>query len=95
MNINTKNYWENRFATGDWEDKLGRNQTRQFAETQKQYLKIAPGFSGTLLDFGCGLGDAMPIYRTAYPHASLIGMDISEAACRKCKEKYGSFAHFL
>lgn len=95
MNVNTRIYWENRFATGEWEEKRGREQTRQFAETQIKYLKITSDFSGSILDFGCGLGDAMPVYHAAYPRASLMGIDISEAAITKCKERYGSFAQFI
>lgn len=94
MNINTKNYWENRFATGDWEAKRGRTQTRQFAQSQIKYLKIAANFKGTILDFGCGLGDAIPVYRSAYPFATLTGMDISQSAIIQCRERYGSIAEF-
>lgn len=95
MNINTKDYWERRFATGDWEAKGGRRQTRLFAETQVRYLPIPTDHSGTILDFGCGLGDAMPVYRAAYPNASLIGVDISGAAIAECKERYGHIAQFV
>jgi len=95
VNINTKEYWERRFATGDWEAKLGRNQTRLFAQSQVRYLKIPSDFPGTILDFGCGLGDAMPVYRATYTFASLIGMDISEAAIAECRNKYGNIAQFV
>jgi len=95
VNINTKEYWERRFATGDWEEKLGREQTALFAQTQVRYLRIPSDFSGTILDFGCGLGDAMPVYRATYRHASLIGMDISGAAVAKCKDRYGDIAQFV
>lgn len=95
MNINTKDYWENRFESGDWETKQGRRQTRLFAETQVKYLKIAPNFSGVILDFGCGLGDAIPVYRSSFPYATLIGMDISQAAISSCRERYGSLAQFI
>ena len=29
-NINSEEYWENRFATGDWEEKQGREQSLFF-----------------------------------------------------------------
>lgn len=95
MNINTRDYWENRFRTGDWEAKSGRTQTRQFAESQIRYFQIPTDFSGTILDFGCGLGDAMPVYRQAYKNASLIGMDISAIAIAMCKQRYGKIAQFV
>jgi SAM-dependent methyltransferase len=95
MNINTKDYWEKRFATGDWEAKMGSQQTTLFAKTLVRYLKMPTGFSGKIIDFGCGLGDAMPIYREHYSCASLIGVDITQAAIAKCKERYGDIAQFI
>ena len=95
MNINTKEYWENRFRTGDWEKSRGRKSTRCFALAQIEHLKIPSDFAGTLLDFGCGLGDAFPVYRKAFPMANLIGMDFSESAIEQCVDKYGDIAKFL
>ena len=62
-NINTKEYWEKRFSTGDWEKSKGKTQTEDFAKSQVKYLNISKNFSGTILDFGCGLGDAFPVYK--------------------------------
>ena len=94
-NINTKSYWDRRFLTGDWEIKGGRNQTRSFALSQVKHLNIKRKFSGTILDFGCGLGDAFPIYRRAFPKAKLIGLDISNESIKKCNENYGHLANFI
>ena len=94
-NPNTRNYWEQRFSTGDWESKGGRGQTESFARGQIPYLKIGANFDGTLLDFGCGFGDAMPVYKEQYPKAKLIGMDISHSAIEMCRTKYGSIASFI
>jgi cyclopropane fatty-acyl-phospholipid synthase-like methyltransferase len=94
-NINTKSYWNNRFASGNWEDKKGRIQTQQFAISQISLLNIPNNFSGTILDFGCGLGDAFPMYREAYPDAKLLGIDISDEAIKKCKKDYGHIGDFM
>lgn len=93
-NINTKNYWENRFGTGDWEDKGGRTQTSSFAKAQVRHFLLDKSFKGSLMDFGCGLGDAIPVYHRSYPKAKLMGIDVSESAIEKCKERYGSLADF-
>ncbi|MGY6214038.1 class I SAM-dependent methyltransferase [Methylolobus aquaticus] len=93
-NINTRHYWDNRFASGDWELVGGREQTKHFAEAQLRHLKLSESFSGTFLDFGCGLGDAFPVYRRAMPKASLIGIDISPSAVNKCQQVYGEIAEF-
>ena len=95
MNINTKEYWENRFASKDWEGKGGRLQTIHFAKDIVQLINIPSDFSGKILDFGCGLGDAMPIYREHFERASLIGVDHTKAAISKCKEKYDDIAEFI
>ncbi len=95
MNINTREYWERKFAIGDWQAKGGRDQTASFARTHVRYLPIPSDFSGTILDFGCALGDALPVYRAAYRRASLIGMDISGAAIAQCQDRYGAIARFV
>jgi SAM-dependent methyltransferase len=94
-NINTRQYWENRFLSGDWVQKSGRNQTRKFALSIVPKLNIDRDFAGTILDFGCGLGDAIPVYRKHFPKAKLLGMDISVSAVEQCREKYGALATFI
>ncbi len=94
-NINTRSYWENRFSSGDWEAKQGRWQTENFARGLIPHLQIRDNFEGTLLDFGCGLGDAMPIYRKHFPKARLVGFDISQSAIDICHKRYGSIALFM
>jgi len=94
-NINTIEYWENRFLSGDWETKQGRWQTKNFAIGQIPYLNISRDFTGTIMDFGCGLGDAMPVYRKYFPQANLIGIDISATAIELCRKHFGSIATFI
>ena len=94
-NINTKSYWDNRFFSGDWENKAGREQTKNFALSQIRKIEIPKDFAGTILDFGCGLGDAFPVYKSAFPKAKLLGVDISETGIQKCKDKYGHLAEFI
>ena len=95
MNINTKEYWESRFESGKWESCNGRQQTRAFARSQTKRLHLESDFAGTIVDFGCGLGDAIPIYRECFPSAKLIGVDISASAIMQCKQKYGGQADFM
>lgn len=94
-NINTEKYWENRFYSGDWETKGGRAQTVYFAAEQVRRLHLQREFDGVLVDFGCGLGDAIPVYREFFPYAKIVGIDVAESAIEKCKISYGSLANFF
>jgi len=94
MKINSKEYWNYRFGSGDWEKKMGYNQTKSFAECQIRYFDIDKNFEGIITDFGCGAGDAFPIYKKYFPKAKLIGIDFSEKAIELCKKKYGTIADY-
>lgn len=93
--INSKSYWNTRFSSGDWERKNGRSQTENFAKAQTRYFALQHTFRGRIVDFGCGLGDAIPVYRKHFPHARLIGLDFSAVAIQECKRKYGHIAEFV
>jgi len=94
-NINTREYWDARFSSGDWEQKAGRSQTAAFARAQIPRLGIPADFAGTFVDFGCGLGDSLPLYRRSFPRARLIGVEISESAVASCRSRYGALAEFV
>ena len=66
-----------------------------FAESQIPRLKLSKEFSGTILDFGCALGDAMPVLQNSFPKAKLIGIDFSQSAIEQSIEKYGDIADFI
>ena len=94
-NINTIDYWDMRFGTGDWANKGGFTQTRMFAEAQLPLLHIPEDFTGSICDFGCGAGDAFPLYHQTWPQAKLLGVDFSAAAIQLCAEHYGHVAKFV
>jgi hypothetical protein len=92
-NINTKEYWELRFQK-NWK-KNGATQTTEYAKANVKHIPLTANFRGTLLDFGCASGDAIPVYAEAFPEAKLSGVDISETAIDACKKKYGTIADFF
>lgn len=94
-NINSLEYWDVRFGSGDWERKGGFSQTRAFAEAQVPRLGLGRNFSRTLCDFGCGAGDAFPVYREAFPTAKLVGVDFSSEAIRICQKHYFTLGQFI
>ena len=93
QNINTKEYWETRFKSGSW-NKSGQRQTREYALANIKHINLPPDFAGSILDFGCAQGDAIPIYKDAFPEASIFGIDISETAIETCKLRFGDIAEF-
>lgn len=95
FNVNTREYWDQRFASGNWEQSRGRWQTTAFAQKQVRLLRVASTFDGTIVDFGCGLGDALPIYKTCFPSAKLIGVDHSNAAILECQKAFAGIATFV
>jgi hypothetical protein len=95
MNINTQAHWEKRFTSGDWSAVGGNEQTKHFAEAQAKRIRLSRNFRGTLVDFGCGEGDALPVFKAAWPHASCIGIDFSQAAIAHARMRHGDFAEFM
>lgn len=94
-NINSQAYWDRRFASGDWEEKRGRWQTENFARGVVPQLHIKNNFEGTILDFACGMGDAIPIYKEYFSKAKFVGVDISQSAINSCRKRHGSIASFV
>lgn len=94
VNINTKEYWDSRFALGDWETKGGFNQTKLFAIEQARYIKpyVSPGCR--ILDFGCGAGDSSEIFVSEFPDCNFYGEDLSQAAIQLAEERFGHLGKF-
>ena len=93
--VNSKEYWDKRFRSLDWEKKGGIFQTINHAKKYAPLLGIPKGFAGSICDFGCGEGDAFKIYRKYFPKATFIGVDFSEQAISKARERYGTFVTFI
>jgi len=93
-NINTKSYCENRFSSGSWSEN-GKRQTREYAKENIKHFGISSNFKGSVLDFGCALGDAIPVYKAFLLNAKLYAIDISQSAILACKKKYAHLATFI
>ncbi|WP_411893496.1 class I SAM-dependent methyltransferase [Winogradskyella sp. A2] len=92
-NINTKDYWESRFKSKNW-GKSGNRQTKEYAIANVSKMSLSKNFNGSILDYGCALGDAIPIYHKAFPNAKLRGIDFSRIAIKTCENNYGNIAKF-
>lgn len=94
MRVNSEEYWNFRFGSGDWSAKEGFSQTQGFASSQVGRFGLGRDFRGNLCDFGCGAGDSFPIYRAAFPEAKLFGVDFSKEAIALCKSRFDVLATF-
>jgi SAM-dependent methyltransferase len=92
VNKNTKETWEAYFKDG-WERNNGRQQTRLFCRFFLETVPL-PASARSLLDVGCGMGDALPEFKERYPHLQLTGCDVSTYAIEKARESYGDLAQF-
>jgi Methyltransferase domain len=94
-NPNTRNRWEVDFGKGAlWEQNQGPDQTRRFAEGFHRHCQI-PWQEFSMLDVGCALGDALPVWHEKYPCARLAGCDVAESAVQRCRERHGDIAEFF
>jgi len=95
QDLNSRQYWDRRFNSGDWTKKGGTLQSYQHAREYIKHINLTETFVGTLCDFGCAEGDAFPIYKTQFPKAKLIGVDFSKTAIEKARKKYGDIGTFM
>jgi hypothetical protein len=95
VEVNSEQYWNFRFGSGDWSAKGGLSQTAAFAKSQVRRFQLGSDFRGSLCDFGCGAGDSFPVYRDAFPNARLFGVDFSRDAIDLCQARFGELATFI
>ena len=79
LNINTKNYWDNRWASGTYQ----KTEDERHSERRNKILEpIKPG--SKVLDVGCGSGSLMHLLRDRL-NCSCTGIDISEVSINLVK----------
>ena len=93
--INSPGYWDKRFFE-DWIAKGGRAQTAFFAELCCRELPpwlIAEirARKSTILDYGCAVGDALPVLQRAFPEATIKGGDVAQVGLGLARALYPQF----
>ena len=91
--INSGEYWDRRFGSGDWEEKQGREQSLFF------YRLAADNFPEwftrdicenhlSVCDLGCAEGEGVQLFGERLAGAEVTGCDISEAALERARQHY-------
>jgi len=96
MNANSVHNSDDAFsAGGSWEKHGGPEQTRRFARAFIAKTKRRMGDFASVLDFGCALGDAAPIFRADYPKLIYYGCDFSRVAIERCRSNYSAMGTYF
>lgn len=91
--INSKQYWEDRFKTGDWKNNSGDKQTEFF---YRLVLDLLPDWlieeiqreEYSILDAGCAEGEGAFLLKNKFINSSVKGVDFSESAIEKACKLY-------
>jgi SAM-dependent methyltransferase len=61
---------------------------QRVAVTQKWLAEQGCTAVGQVADYGCGVGNTMPLLRDAFPAARLLGLEVSPASIRQAHERW-------
>ena len=91
--FNSKDYWDCRFKTQDWQNNHGDEQTLHFYTLLVNTLpddvqKEIDSSHYTVADFGCAQGEGTEFFAKSFPGARVTGVDISEEGIKIAKAKH-------
>ncbi len=93
--INSPDYWNKRFFE-DWIAKGGRQQTAFFAELccrelPDWFLEEGRARKSAIFDYGCALGDALPVLQRAFPDSPIRGGDVAQVGLGMARALHPGF----
>lgn len=91
--VNDHEYWNERYATGDWEKYGGDQQAEFFAEVAMNafpewLVRKMNEESLTVRDYGCARGTGTAMLAKHFPSCMVTGIDFSEDAIEFAKERF-------
>lgn len=91
--INTRDYWEERFSSGDWEKYGGGEQSAFFSKIAidafPAWLKRELSQNAwNVADWGCAEGSGTAVLARRFPACRFVGIDFSPAAVEEAEKKY-------
>jgi 2-polyprenyl-3-methyl-5-hydroxy-6-metoxy-1,4-benzoquinol methylase len=98
--INSKEYWDFRFKSLDWQNNNGNEQNLHFYTLMLNALpKILQeeinNNNYNILDFGCAQGAGTAYFAHMLPNALVSGIDLSEEAIKIAKKKHPEKVQFI
>ncbi|AJK44890.1 glycosyltransferase [Burkholderia plantarii] len=95
--INSLEYWDERFHTGDWDSKLGRQQSRYFAQLAVDHLPLwfrhaVRAADLSVCDWGCAEGDGTDVLAGLFGASRVTGVDFSASAIDNARARYPAIA---
>ncbi len=93
--INSVDYWNRRFFE-DWIANDGRRQTAFFAELccrelPAWFIRTVRSQKLSIFDYGCALGDALPVLRVAFPNSTISGGDVAQVGLGLARALHPNF----
>ena len=88
--IDGKDYWNKKY--GDADSGLKKNQTFRFAKAVSHHVDFS--WARTLLDVGCGRGEAALVFKKRWPQLNITGIDQSAVGIDIANRLYGAWATF-
>ena len=91
--INSKEYWEERFSTGDWDTYGGQDQTYFFYELALSNLpqwliSDIKENNLSIIDIGCAEGIGTALLKGSFSRSRVVGIDFSKSAIQQAEERY-------
>lgn len=97
--INSKDYWENRFGSGSWDEYGGEEQTSFFTQVALKYLpkwltEDIENNDYNILDAGCAKGEGTNLLKQRFSRSRVVGMDFSESAINYAKDTFKACEYY-
>lgn len=93
MIVNSKDYWDNRFESGNWYNAGGERQSLFFSNLAisnfPEWLTKNIEFNNfSIVDVGCAQGAGTNLLKDSFKNSDVTGVDFSEHAVEYAKENY-------
>jgi len=93
--INSQDYWDQRFKSGDWTNNKGNKQTlfhyNLLLKNIPPWLKIEISDNKmSICDLGCGMGEGVFLLKKYFNNSKITGVDFSNYAIKEAKKKYSN-----